>query len=306
MTQVNRYSITLIVAAAIIIEVLGAAQYFMTRNGAKQEMLEKAQRDMQESQRVAMVKTEVETALKNAEQSIHLTLGNPETSYSIASRIIQVNPHIIGVGVAFIPDYYKDKGKNGLFLPYTYDDQPNISNKGKRTGSLFLRTQQMVNFDYTQRDWFKTAIAGKSEWTEAYVGEGSNNVLMCTYSIPIKEKNGRIVGALFADVSMEDATVMMSKMNMGIRKGGIITLFIQIISLLLMAFIVWRAVVASRNYKERYIDPEKTQLIEKMEKMRVVNNRLTKRNQELAQKVSDLQSQLNSPSRQANDQHWFG
>jgi uncharacterized protein YlxW (UPF0749 family) len=43
-----------------------------------------------------------------------------------------------------------------------------------------------------------------------------------------------------------------------------------------------------------------------MEKMRVVNNRLTKRNQELAQKVSDLQSQLNSPSRQANDQHWFG
>ena len=88
MTQVNRYSITLIVAAAIIIEVLGAAQYFMTRNGAKQEMLEKAQRDMQESQRVAIVKTEVETALKNAEQSIHLTLDNPETSYSIASRII--------------------------------------------------------------------------------------------------------------------------------------------------------------------------------------------------------------------------
>jgi hypothetical protein len=306
MKPIKRYSLTFIIAAAIIIEVTGAVQYFVVLHDTKQEMLAKARRDMQESQRVAMVRTEVETALKNSEHSFYLALVNPETSYSIASRIIQVNPHIIGVGVAFIPDYYKDKGKNGLFLPYTYDDQPNISNKGKRTGSLFLRTQQMVNFDYTQRDWFKTAIAGKSEWTEAYVGEGSNNVLMCTYSIPIKEKNGRIVGALFADVSMEDATVMMSKMNIGIRKGGIIILFIQIISLLLMAFIVWRAIVASRNYKERYIDPEKTQLIEKMEKMRVVNNRLTKRNQELAQKVSDLQSQLNSPSRQANDQHWFG
>ena len=306
MKPIKRYSLTFIIAAAIIIEVIGAVQYFVVLHGTKQEMLAKARRDMQESQRVAMVRTEVETALKNSEHSFYLALVNPETSYSIASRIIQVNPHIIGVGVAFIPDYYKDKGKNGLFLPYTYDDQPNISNKGKRTGSLFLRTQQMVNFDYTQRDWFKTAIAGKSEWTEAYVGEGSNNVLMCTYSIPIKEKNGRIVGALFADVSMEDATVMMSKMNMGIRKGGIITLLIQIISLLLMSFIVWRAIVASRNYKERYVDPEKAQLIEKMEKMRVVNNRLTKRNQELAQKVSDLQSQLNSPSRQANDQHWFG
>ena len=306
MKPIKRYSLTFIIAAAIIIEVIGAVQYFVVLHGTKQEMLAKARRDMQESQRVAMVRTEVETALKNSEHSFYLALVNPETSYSIASRIIQVNPHIIGVGVAFIPDYYKDKGKNGLFLPYTYDDQPNISNKGKRTGSLFLRTQQMVNFDYTQRDWFKTAIAGKSEWTEAYVGEGSNNVLMCTYSIPIKEKNGRIVGALFADVSMEDATVMMSKMNMGIRKGGIITLFIQIISLLLMSFIVWRAIVASRNYKERYFDPEKAQLIEKMEKMRVVNNRLTKRNQELAQKVIDLQSQLNSQTRPTNDQQWFG
>jgi hypothetical protein len=306
MKPIKRYSLTFIIAAAIIIEVIGAVQYFVVLHGTKQEMLAKARRDMQESQRVAMVRTEVETALKNSEHSFYLALVNPETSYSIASRIIQVNPHIIGVGVAFIPDYYKDKGKNGLFLPYTYDDQPNISNKGKRTGSLFLRTQQMVNFDYTQRDWFKTAIAGKSEWTEAYVGEGSNNVLMCTYSIPIKEKNGRIVGALFADVSMEDATVMMSKMNMGIRKGGIITLFIQIISLLLMSFIVWRAIVASRNYKERYVDPEKAQLIEKMEKMRVVNNRLTKRNQELAQKVIDLQSQLNSQTRPTNEQQWFG
>ena len=101
MTQISRYSLTLIVAAAIIIEVLGAAQYFMARSGARNELLAKAQRDMQESQRVAMVKTEVETALKNAEHSIHLTLGTPETSYSIAARIIQVNPHIIGVGVAF-------------------------------------------------------------------------------------------------------------------------------------------------------------------------------------------------------------
>lgn len=306
MKPVKRYSLTLIIAAAVIIELIGAVQYFVVLNDTKQEMLAKAQRDMQESQRVAKVKTEVETALKNAEHSFYLALVNPETSYSIASRIIQVNPHIIGVGVAFVPDYYKDKGKNGLFLPYTYDDQPSITRQGKRTGSVFLRTQQVVNFDYTQRDWFKTAIVGKSEWTEAYVGEGSNNILMCTYSIPIKEKNGRIVGALFADVSMEDATIMMNKMNIGIRKGGIITFIIQIISLLLMGFIIWRAVVASRNYKERYVDSEKAQLIEKMEKMRVVNNRLTKRNQELAQKVSDLQSQLNSQTRPTNEQQWFG
>ena len=305
MTQISRYSLTLIVAAAIIIEVLGAAQYFMARSGARNELLAKAQRDMQESQRVATVKTEVETALKNAEHSIHLTLGTPETSYSIASRIIQVNPHIIGVGVAFIPNYYKDKGRNGLFLPYTYDDQPSIASKGKRTGKPHIRTH-IPSLDYTQRDWYKTAMAGQRQWTEAYVGEGGLSVLMCTYSIPVTDKSGRTVGVLFADVTMEDATVMMSKLNHGIRKSGIVTLGIQLVSFLLLSFIIWRAVVASRRYKARYVDPEKTHLIEQVEKMRQVNTRLTKRNQELAQRVAEMQARLNSQVQQRSDQHWFG
>ena len=305
MTQISRYSLTLIVAAAIIIEVLGAAQYFMARSGARNELLAKAQRDMQESQRVAMVKTVVETALKNAEHSIHLTLGTPETSYSIAARIIQVNPHIVGVGVAFVPNYYKDKGRNGLFLPYTYDDQPSIASKGKRTGKPHIRTH-IPSLDYTQRDWYKTAMAGQRQWTEAYVGEGGLNVLMCTYSIPVTDKSGRTVGVLFADVTMEDATVMMSKLNHGIRKSGIVTLGIQLISFLLLSFIIWRAVVASRRYKARYVDPEKNHLIEQVEKMRQVNTRLTKRNQELAQRVAEMQARLNSQVQQRSDQHWFG
>ena len=47
-------------------------------------------------------------------------------------------------------------------------------------------------------------------------------------------------------------------------------------------------------------------LSEQMEKMREVNNRLTKRNQDLAKKVAEMQSRLNSQVNQASDQHWFG
>ena len=64
--------------------------------------------------------------------------------------------------------------------------------------------------------------------------------------------------------------------------------------------------MALRRYKERYVDPEKHHLIEQMEKMREVNNRLTKRNQDLAKKVAEMQSRLNSQVNQASDQHWFG
>jgi len=305
MKNVKKYSISLIVTAAIIIEVLGAAQYFMARNGATRELLAKAQRDMQESQRVAKVKTEAETALLNAEQSIHLTLGTPETSYSIAARIIKVNPHIIGVGVAFIPDYYKNKGKGKLFMPYTYDYQPSVVLKGKRTGDPHIKTSIMA-FDYTERDWYKTAMEGKRQWTEAYLGAGELKVLMCTYSIPIKDKTGRVAGVLFADISMEDATIMMTNINSDINRSGVITLIIQLVSMLLMGFIIWRAVSASRRYREQFLDPEKDHLIEQVEKMREVNTRLTKRNQELAKKVADLQQRVTSQTSQVSDQHWFG
>jgi hypothetical protein len=43
-----------------------------------------------------------------------------------------------------------------------------------------------------------------------------------------------------------------------------------------------------------------------VEKMREVNTRLTKRNQELAQKVADLQQRLSHQSTQGSEQHWFG
>ena len=104
---------------------------------------------------------------------------------------------------------------------------------------------------------------------------------------------------------MADATVLMNDMDSGMRKSGMITIGIQLLSLLLMAFIIWRAVQASRRYKEQNFDPEKVHLAEKVAKLREVNARLTKRNQELAEKVVDLQRRI-AAGPQQSDQHWFG
>ena len=293
MTNIRKYSIALIIAAAVIIEVMGAVQYFMATYGVKRELLAKAERDMEESQRVAIVKTEVETALKNAEQSIRGSLVNPDTIYRIGASIIKLNPHVVGVGVAFVPGYYKDKASKELYLPYTYDDQESLTTKGKRTGKPHIKTN-IPNFDYTTREWYRSAMAGQRQWCSPYLGEGGINVLMCTYSIPIMDADGHLAAVFFADVTMEDATVLMNGMSSSIRMSGIIILCIQVVSMLLMAFIIWRAVSASRRYKERYVDPEKDLLIEPLSKLREVNARLIKRNQDLAQKNVELQSRLDA------------
>ena len=178
-------------------------------------------------------------------------------------------------------------------MPYTYDDQPSIEKRGKRVGPPHIMTRTPA-MDYTQHEWYQNAMAGKKLWTEPYLGEGGINVLMCTYSIPIKDNSGRTAGVLYADVTMSDATVLMNEMISGIQKSGIVTLIIQLISFILMAFIIWRAVSASRRYKEQNVDSEKDHLIEQLAKLREVNARLIKRNQMLADKYADLKGSTTS------------
>ena len=46
----RKFSLILIVAAALLLEAMGAAQYFLATYGTEAELLEKAERDMEESQ----------------------------------------------------------------------------------------------------------------------------------------------------------------------------------------------------------------------------------------------------------------
>ncbi len=67
---------------------------------------------------------------------------------------------------------------------------------------------------------------------------------------------------------------------------------IQIVSLLIIALIVWLAIKAFKRYKEQVVDPEKEHLVKQNEKLRHVNRRLTDSNLDLAKKLEALRSQL--------------
>lgn len=304
MTKIQQYSLELIITAAVIIEGIGAAQYFTASKGVEHELLAKAERDMRQSQHVAMVKAQVETAVHNILPVVTSSVKDPDKLTRLNARLIVDNPNIMGAGIAFKPNYYKDKGKNGLYAPYTYDlnaangltadkrDKPNVKSSP-------------LTFNYLKRDWFvRPMSSGKPFWTEPYVGEGGSNVMMCTYVEPVLV-GGQPVGVFFADVPLEDVSILAHNLHSGIRRSGIVTLVLQLVSLLLMGFIIWRAVQASRRYKEERVDVEKEQLAEQVAKLKEINARLTKRSQDLAQKVADLQWRSKNNSQQL-DQHWFG
>lgn len=305
----KKYSLIMIIAAAVILEVMGAAQYIMATYGTETELLDKANRDMAQSQRVAAVRGEVESALRNIHNAVEMSINNPKGYYRIAAGMVRNNPHIVGAGVAFRPDYYKSKGVSRLYAPYVYDRQPDVRIKKKKTTAPILTTT-LLSFDYTSRDWFKKPMTdGLDMWTEPYVDQGGTHIIMCTYVIPVHDQAGQIAGVFFADVPMEDVSLLSMEFHKGITHGRYVLLAVQLFSLIVIVFIVWLSVRAFRRYKGQYIDPEKEHLVEQTAKLREVNTRLTKRNQELASTVADLRKQLSSMSQttisQTSDSPWY-
>lgn len=92
----RKYSLTLVIVAALLLEVMGGAQYFLATYGTEAELLEKASRDMDQSLRVAAVKSEVESALRNIVNQVEASIDTPANYYRIANRLVINNPHIVG------------------------------------------------------------------------------------------------------------------------------------------------------------------------------------------------------------------
>ena len=56
-------------------------------------------------------------------------------------------------------------------------------------------------------DWYRIAKEAKSpSWCEPYFDKGGAEVMMCTYSLPLTGKDGKVYAVLTADVSLEDLT----------------------------------------------------------------------------------------------------
>lgn len=302
----KKYYLILIIAAALLLETMGAVQYFTATYGIRKELLDKANRDMEQSLRVGNVKGEVETALRNIYNTVAMSIDNPKGYYSIAAGLVKNNPHIVGAGIAFRPDYYKSKGLESLYAPYVYDRQPDVAVKKKKTTNPILTTT-LLPFDYTTREWFINPMEdGKSLWTQPYVDEGGTHIIMCTYCMAVKDRSGQIVGVFFADVPMEDVSQLSMDIHQGIISSRTLLFFIQIGSLLIISFIVWLSFRAFRRYKDQYVDPEKDHLVEQLTKLREVNTRLIRRNQDLAEKVTKMQNHLRTVSSQSNESHFFG
>ncbi len=78
----------------------------------------------------------------------------------------------------------------------------------------------LLPYDYTVCDWYQKPMNDSvSMWTHPYVDQRGLGIIMCTYAQPIIVKGGKIIGVFFADVPMEDVSLLAQNINSGISKN---------------------------------------------------------------------------------------
>jgi sigma-B regulation protein RsbU (phosphoserine phosphatase) len=114
-----------------------------------------------------------------------------ELERELCASVGQRETAIFGAAAAFEPREFA-----GLpsFAPYCY----------RRGEERPLKDLAEGGYDYAQQAWYTAAArSGLSRWSEPYFDEGGGEVLMATYSVPIRDSRERIVGVATADVALE-------------------------------------------------------------------------------------------------------
>ena len=148
----------------------------------------------------------VETSSVNNVDEIEQYLDQPDALFEVLASELSLNPHIVGLGIAFIPDYYPEKGR--WFEPYASQ---------LAHGRIETRQIGSASHDYFQSEWYIKGIeSGDGYWSEPYYDEVGAKEMLCSYVIPLRENHdGEIVGVFCADMSLTGLTERVKEFNLG-------------------------------------------------------------------------------------------
>ena len=193
-TRSARHNIGIVVTVAILLEAISAAQYYYAHRLLEDELETRVLAELR-FKAFALQQT-----LESAEQSLqeHLWYINeyidyPDSMTVAAERLILVNKKVVGGCLAFVPDYYPQKGR--LFEPYAYEE-----------GNV-IKVEQIADrdgHDYTRNPVFNSVVKeNRPSWSDPYKYDTpAGRLSLTTYSYPIADPQGTVVAVCGIDVSL--------------------------------------------------------------------------------------------------------
>ena len=182
----------IIIAAAILLQMISAVQYYYTRSLLADELEKRAESE------ITMKAIIAKNTLNMAENSLngHIwdlkrNLFHPDSSYSVMELVLRSHPNLTGCWVAYVPNYFPEKGR--LFEPFVWWENGEI--KRAEIGA--------EGRDYTQNRYYKAVCESDTPmWTDLYEDIVSGLKLV-TYILPVHDGKGNIVAMFGLDMSTE-------------------------------------------------------------------------------------------------------
>lgn len=215
--QWSRAGLMIIVVVVGTLEATSILQYAFSRKGMQEEANKRAESQLEATQnRIMDIINQAEAAVRNSIWIAQWCLAVPDSLHRVAQRIVEDNPVVVGSTVALVPGYLP---KRPLFSPYVFQ---------AKDGTLSFSSLATNEYDYPSQEWFSKALDKESGyWSEPYIDTGGGNILMTTFSMPIKDVKGTTAAVLTADISLDwltdlvgNLTVYPNAFNMVVSRAG--------------------------------------------------------------------------------------
>ena len=180
----------LIIVATITLEATSLIQFYFSQSALMKEANLRAQSQLENTRLNIMdVVDQTEAAVRNSVWIATWCLDVQDSLKRVCQRVVEDNPVVAGSAVALVPTRTQKQ-----LCPYVYRDGD----------SLILRTLATEAYDYPSQEWFVKPIeTEEGYWSEPYMDEGGGEMLMTTYSVPLRNAKGEIAAVLTADISLE-------------------------------------------------------------------------------------------------------
>ena len=187
-------SLAVIILAALLLELTTGILYYSAQNTIQENVERIIEREMNALNLCIRNKlARVEVTLDNMSWVVSRDLEKADWMFEITEMLVKKNSVINGSAIAFVPDYYPEKGR--WFEPSTVR---------MADGSIENLQVGSANHDYTKSEFYTVPMATDScIWSEPYMDIDGSQVEVTTYSVPVHDDDGRKVAVVIADVSFD-------------------------------------------------------------------------------------------------------
>ena len=212
----GRLSRSVVITVLVIMSIISVLVFYVTFSGMLvysrayySDMTEKTQGNM------AVLMSKVEVSAENIIDELSWHLTTPDLALSTLQYELNTNRHLYGCGIAFLPDYYPEKGR--WFEPYALN-----GSKG-----IIARDIGSATHDYFSAEWYNRGLTSSDGvWSNPYLDDEGAKTVLCTFARLVKDPDGNHVGVFGADMSLVELNTFIEE---NVRKANRQTPFLRLI-----------------------------------------------------------------------------